>query len=367
MADGSMVREYSERDILRLQRTPEGRTYEKTMAELRVRLRDDKEFAKERNAGHYRMRAVSPGQVHSNAFMSNLSTQYRNDAYIGEQLMPVVPVPKFSDAIPTYDKRDRTAAPEDAMGSRSSANELSEDRGSDSYSLQPYALQNSVAASTIENEDPAFDEMLDLTEAINEALALRREMRIATACTTAGNYAGNTVTLSGSDQWNSSAGGDPLDDIQTAVAACWQGMGPGEMVGFCSIDVFNALCRHQRLLDLFKYTGPGLAKSDAIARELGLARLLVGAARKDTANSGQTASYSRIWGKHFGVVRVATRPALRNAAFGYTLRFRGHPITTQWFDPTKGLSGSYMAKVGSFEQQKVIAGTTGYLIVDAIA
>lgn len=367
MADGSMGREFSAADVKRLQRTKSGLRYDKYRAKLIDRLQNDKEFAKKANAELHRQKTVTPGQVHTNAFMTNLSTMYKNDDFIGEQLMPVAPVPKYSDNLVTYDKRDRTAGPTDEMGSRSAANELSEERGTDSYSLKLYGLQNSLPASTVENQDPAFDEMLDLIEAINDVLALKREIRCATALTTAANFAGNTATLSGSDQWNSAAGGDPLKNLQDGLAACWSGTGPGDFYGYCSLDVWNVLARHPRLLDLFKYTAPGLTKMDAVAREIGLAKLLVGAARQDTANPGSSASYSRIWGKHFGIARVGRRPSIRNAVFGHTLRFKGHPITQQWFDPTKGITGSFMAKVGFAEQQKVLAGTTGYLFVNAIS
>lgn len=367
MADGAK----SGAPAFRTHRTKEGLEYESFRNNLHERLRDDSEFrnkAQKVLSSQFREKTVEPGQVHSNAFMTALSLKYRNDMYIGEQLMPVAPVPKYSDAFPTYDRRDFTAAPDDEMTVRSDPSEINLERGSDTYSLQPYGLKNSLPQATVENQDPAFDEMLDLVENINDALALKRELRCASVLTTSGNYAsGNTATLSGSDQWNSSTGGNPVSDILTGAAACWNGGGPGELVGFCSIDVANVLANHPALLDLFKYTSPGLTRMDALAQQLGLARILVGSARKDTANIGQTASYSRIWGKFFGVVRVAARPTLRNASFGYTLRFKGHPLTFQWFDGSKGVSGMHFAKVSFAEQQKVVASASGYLISSAIS
>ncbi len=367
MADGSKAHVFSESDIKTAQRTAAGVAYEKERDALFDRLNNDEAFRKERVAFMNRIRAVGPSQVHSNAFMTNMSVMYKNDDYIGEQLMPVVSVPKMSDNFPTYDKRDRTGAPEDTLaGPGSDVNEINEDRGSDSYSLKPYGLKNSVSSSTIENQDPAFDELVDLIEAINEDLALHREVRCMTALTTAANYGGNTAALAGGDRWDTSTS-DPLKNIQSAIAECWQGKGPGKMVAFTNLEVWNYLSRHPQLLDLFKYTSPGLTKMDAVARELGLSKLLVGAARRDTANKGQSASYSRIWPKSFGVVRVADRPTLRNASFGYTIRFKGHPVTHQWFDPTKGVTGSYVAKIGLYEQQKVVAGTTGFLLTTVIS
>lgn len=366
MADGSMG--FSDHDLVREQRTPQGRKYQDWMSGLRHKMATDPKFAKARADEAREIRGVAPSQVHSNVFMSNLSVQYKNDTYIGEQLMPVVPVVHRSDAIATYDKRDRTNVPDDLMGSRSDANELNETRGSDNYSVKDYALKNHVPATTLENQDGVFNELVDITEAVNEGLAIKREIRIATVLTTAANFGSNTVTLSGTDQWNSSSGGNPIKNIQDALASCWSGMGPGEFVGYCSIDVWNVLARHAQNLDLFKYTAPGLTKMDRLAQELGLSRILVGAARYDTANIGQSsASYSRVWGKHFGIVRVATRPTIRNASFGYTMRMQDDPTTRQWFDASKGAKGAYFSQVAVSEQHKIIAADTGYLIVNATA
>lgn len=361
MADGSMD-VLTGADFVRGQRTAEGRNYDNLRAELRMKMQTDKEFAKRRRESMMRIRAVGPSQVHSDTFMSNLSVQYKNDEFIGEQLMPVVNVSKRSDKFATYSKRERLAFPSDSMAGRSQPNELNETRGSGNYSVDDYGLMNSLSASTEENQDAAFDEMVDLIEAINDGLALNREIRIATILTTAANFGSNTATLSGSDQWDSSAGGNPVKRIQDAVAACWTGAGPGDMVGYCGLDVALVLMRHAQNLDLFKYTMPGLTKMDRLAQELGLSKILVGSARQDTANSGATASYSRIWGKDFGVIRVARRPTLRNASFGYTLRMSGHPITHQWFDPKAGVIGSYFGKVGVSEDHTIVAADTGFLL-----
>jgi hypothetical protein len=102
-----------------------------------------------------------------------------------------------------------------------------------------------------------------------------------------------------------------------------------------------------------------------IAGFFGLSNLLVGKAWKDTANESQTASYSRIWSDVFGVVRVAGRPTIRNASFGYTLRF-GAVRTTEWFDQRLGVAGGYFAKTTESRTQKVVAADTGYLITTPI-
>jgi len=307
-------------------------------------------------------KGVASSTVHSNTFLSNMSLMYANDAYIGDRLVGVVPVGKRSDSYATYPQRERFEFPDDSIGGRSHANEISESRSSSNYSVKDFALSNFVSQETLDNQDAIFDEMVDLVEACNEGIAHRRELRIATLLTTASNYSGNTVTLAGSDQWDSAAGGDPIGDIQTAIAGTWMGHGASDLIGFCSLSVFLSLSRHPVLLDLYKYNAQGLLNRQQIASYFGLSDLLVSASRKQTANEGQTASFSRIWGLDFGVVRVAKRATKRSAHFASIFRMNGDPVTTQWEDPAIGKNGGHYAKVGVSEDLKVVAGPTGYII-----
>lgn len=318
----------------------------------------------EANGGLSKMKLLTPGAVHHDSTLSSLSVQYKNEEYIGLELMPVAPVAKLSDYFYKYDKRSRLAAPNDAIGARGEANEIEDKRTDDTYSCKPYALKNYIDAQTLQNQDAPLNEMIDLVEAINELIDFREEMRIAAILTDTGSFgSGQYTSLSGSDRWDSNDGGNPIKDLQNAIKTVWMGRGATQLVGYCSIDVWNVLSRHPAVLDLFKYNGssPGLATPDMLARFVGLDRILVGKARKDTANEGQTASYDRIWGKVFGVVRVATRPSIRTAAFGYTMRF-GAKKTDQWFDVSKGAEGGYYARVSLTEDHKVIASDTGFLI-----
>lgn len=362
------IRSYADL-VQKYQRTPRGLSYERFMHSLQAELNDPASAgAKKANAAIARMKDVGPLTVHQNSTLSNISIQYQNDEYIGESLMPGVQVGKKSDVYYIYDKRSRLAYPDDQLGPRGQANEISDARSSTSYLCLPYGYENFVDGETLQNQDAPLNEMVDLTEALSEALAFRRELRIATVLTTAGNYSGNTAAIGAGVRWDTNSGGNPIKDIQDGLKALWNGRGASVVRAFCSYDVFLVLSRHPAILDLFKYNGttPGLATPNMIAEFFGIdGGLVVGKARKDIANEGQTASYSRIWSDVFGMVRVATRPAIRTAAFGYV--FRHGPVTAiQWFDPRLGKLGGYFAKNTTSEDTKVVAGDTGYLITTPI-
>lgn len=310
------------------------------------------------------VKMVMPGAVHVARTLDSVSVQYANADYIGEQLMPVVSAPRLADKYFTYSKRDRLAFPDDVIGARGSANEIDESRSTDNYSLTGYALKNFVDVTTLQNQDSPLNEMVDLVEAIAEGIAFKTELRHAAILTTSGNFGS---TAAAATAWSSANGGSIIKDLQTARAALWMGRGPGDFVGFCSLDVANAMQRNAALLELMKYTKGGLVPMDEIAKMFGLSKILVGEARKDTANSGQAASYSRIWSDVFGIVRVARQPSIRNAAFGYTFRLGGTVKTRTWFNENVGTDGGYHAQISKHEVAKVVASDTGYLLTSVIA
>jgi hypothetical protein len=310
-------------------------------------------------------KALTPGSVHVDTTLANLSIQYKNAEYIGTQLMPIVTVAHLSDRYFVYDKRSRLAYPDDALGARASANELNENLTTDNFSCKPYGYKEYVDNLTLKNQTAPLDEMVDVIANLNEGIDFREELRIASILTTAGNFGSNTTTLGSSAYWTVAATSSPVTDIQNAAAALWMGRGATRLVGYTSLNVWNALVRNPSILDLFKYTRPGLAQKAEIAAVLGLDDILVSSARKDTANEAQAASYSRIWGDVFGIVRVASSPGIRTAGFGYTFRF-GQKDTNEWFDPTVGPLGGFYGRVSVVEDHKVVAADTGFLITNPI-
>jgi len=360
---GEVLKIASHDDITSIQRTERGRRWDAVQAKLMEHL-EDNEKRKRLDSSFVHVKGVGPSAVHSDTYLTNLSQAYANDAYIGERLVSIVPVQKRTNKYAVYPQREMFEAPSDILGSeRSQANEISETRDSASYELKDYALQNFVSNETIDNQDMPFNERADMVTHLAEHMARKREVRIADLLTTASNYgSGNSTTLSGSNQWDSASGGNPVKDIQTAKAALFNGPGATEIWGFTSIEVFNCLARHQHLLDLQKYTINGLLTPEAVARYFGLAGILIGSSRKQTANEGQTASYSRIWGLDFGLVRVARGPSLRTASFAALFRKQSDPVVTEWFDATAGKSGGYYVKNAVSEDLKPVASFAGYII-----
>lgn len=367
-----------------IQRTEKGIAYETFLRSVRETLagmsEEDKEIAKRMNidfmralgcpvhgdsaAAELETRAVSPGAVHVDTVLAQMSVMYQNDEFIGPRLMPVVPVTYRSDKYAVYNKRDRFNFPEDEITSRSEPNEVIEGRSFDNYSVKDYAFSNFLDLETVRNQDPVFDEMVDLVDAINAGLAFKREKRILAIVTASGNYAGNTAAP-GTDWISGNNGGSVIADITNARDAVWRGQGGNRLIGFTTLAVWNGgILNNAALAERMKYVQTGLITPQMVATWFGLDEILIIKGREETANLGQTASYARMSATAdvFGIVSVNQNPTKRSVHFGSTFRVSDTPVTTQWFDAAVGVRGGIKAKVAVSEDHKIVAGDAGFLI-----
>jgi len=369
-----------------IQRTEKGLKYELFMKSVRDTLdgmtSEQKEKAKRANLSFIKgladprhradhvselekavQKAVTPGAVHVDSLLATMSVMYKNDEYIGESLMPVVPVSKRSDKFAVYPKRERFAFPDDEIGARGVSNEVDASRQTDNYSVKDYGLSNFLDLETVQNQDAPLNEMVDVVEAINEGISFRREKRILSIVFTAGSYGTNTAAAA--SNWTAAnTGGSVIADVLGARSALWTGSNPTKKIGFCTLAVWNSnIANNLALRDLFKYTQSGLATTTQVANFFGLDDILVSRAREDTANIGQAASYGRIaTGQVFGIISAAIRPSVRSLHFGSTFRMKDDPFTTQWTDPKLGKRGGIYARVATSEDHKIVASDAGFLI-----
>ena len=351
--------------VLRHQRTAKGLEYDVARAahdELRY---SSEPAAKSRFAQSNRnlkgMRDVGADSVHVDRPIAELSVRYQNDEYIGDRLLPMATVGSKSNLYWIYDERSQLGYPDSAMAGRDEAHEVNQTYTTGSYYCKPYGLKQTLQVDEIDNADAPLDPLLDASLLITDGLAFNREINIASILSTAGNFGANTTAVAVGSEWNSASGGSPVRLIRAAVDGVFGGMGQASLIGYCSVNVFRTLSTHPEIRDLFKFVKEGFATPQMIAAYFGMSDLLVGHARKDAANPGQTVSPGRIWGDVFGVVRVAKSPTPRSYTFGTTFRW-GTVNTMQTFNREKGFNGNYVVKATVAEDYKVVSSKAGFLI-----
>ena len=199
-------------------------------------------------------------------------------------------------------------------------------------------------------------------------LDVAQEKRVADAVFAAATYpTGNKVQLSGTGQWSGSAD-DPIGDVITAVEGCFM---RANTIVFGQ-DAWQKFRKLPEILDAVKgssrYQGSpgGLATAPEVAGLFEVEKILVGRSRYISTKEGQTATYTRLWGKHCAALHVIPNPGIKSITFGGT--FSEMPRQTMRdFDPKRGVKGANYIKVAWNSDEKIIASDLGYFIQDAVA
>jgi hypothetical protein len=306
---------------------------------------------------------VGPSTVHIPALLSNMSTEYANEAFIGRLLFPDVTVEKLEDKFPVFSKRDMLAYPDDTGGGEQDEGpEVSLTFSLDDYKCLPRLLSTKLEQKTIDNEDNAFDWMMAYAENLLNGREFNHEKRAMALAFSSGNY-GGTSSLGAAARWNSGSGGTPIKDIQGARDSVWRGrQGNTKLFGVTTLEVYRVLANHPVLLDKLRMKDGNPSLTD-LANFFELDGILVAKAWADAANSGQTASIGRmVTTKGFGVIGVAGSPGRNTASFGYNLLFKGERRMTQWFDDKRGTRGTWRMKAASDDVIKITARDAGFFL-----
>ncbi|MEE8574042.1 MAG: hypothetical protein V3T30_01410 [Thermodesulfobacteriota bacterium] len=308
-----------------------------------------------------------PADLHIDRPLSNLSIKYTNEELIWREVLPVVKVGKRSDKFYVRNKADAYETPDDTLGPKSLANEISWSTSTDNYSVTDHGLADYVTEEEKKEADSPLEPMIECNENLNEELDNNQEVRVATKIFTAANYpAGNKIQLSGTSQWGGSAD-DPIGNILDALEACFK---RGNTLVF-GVDAWLVFRKLPEILDAVKsstrYQGSpgGLALRSEVAGLFEVEKVLVGRGRKVTSKKGQTATYGRIWGGHCAALYVPKAPGKKTMAFGYTF-VETDRLTMTDFDVRRGVKGATYVKTAWNSDEKIIASDVGSFIEDAV-
>lgn len=256
--------------------------------------------------------------VHVNRPLTNISIAYANELYIAGQVFPVVSVEKKSDL---YFVFDRGAWFRNRSGPRAPGRKAP--RADYAISTASYICINDSLAKGIpdevrDNADMPLQPDVDATKFVTDGLQLGLEIRVADLVITNGSSNWGYAASPGT-QWTSDTS-DPWGDIDSAVNGVVSTIGRQPNVALMSWDVWRNLRQHPDFLDRVKHTRPsGRIEPGDLRSWFGFDRVLIGTSLKDTAEEGQTASMTYVWGDGFWCGYTPPTPALAQPAAGYTL------------------------------------------------
>lgn len=199
------------------------------------------------------------------------------------------------------------------------------------YSSEDYALENRLLEGKVPEEFAA--EMNKVpgikaqTLAVNVVMAKMRlegEAKKAKLATTTSHYAsGHTEALSGTSMWDNAAS-NPLEAISDGKAKIRKAIGRYPNVLHLDLYAYEALKRHPKIIEHFKFTGESSITTNMLASYFDVDTVVVA---KTVSVATPDAPFGEVWGNNT-ILAYVPPAAMRAAAvpsFGYNYLLNGMP------------------------------------------
>lgn len=257
----------------------------------------------------FRKNQPTPGDVHVNRPLTNLSVQYAQalDKFKADSLAPILPADNRSDLFFKFTKDFWFRDEMKERGPGTEAVEAGYGVVTDSYVCVPYAVRKAISDQTRANEDSPLNSDRNAMQFVTRLERIRREKAFAAACLATGKWATDITGVAGVPgasqvkQWNDSAS-TPIEDVQAlcTLVELLTGFRPNVLA--IGQQVWDKLKNHPDLVDRLKYGGQmtgNLAKVTPamVAALFELEELVIMNAVENTAKEGAAFAGGYIAGK----------------------------------------------------------------------
>lgn len=302
--------------------------------------------------------------VHQDQILQNVSIRYKNGLYIADSIAPVVPVTKRSDKYYIFSKADdfRDTAEYRAPGTSSNRDGFT--LSTDTYYCKEIAQSTQLEDEVKANADSVLRIETAKTNFVTNKILLKWEILTASLFTTTSNW-DNSATPS--VKWDIYETSDPIDDIETAIDTVESGHGHVANTMIISKNVWKKLKHHPALLARLSNDTTRILSIDDLKKIFDIPNIYIGNTTKNTAQQGQTASYSNIWDKDVWIGYITDTPGLEQPTAVYTFvwNYAGTGIrgVRRWRD--ENIHSDIIESYQSFDQ-KIVGSDLGYVIENAI-
>jgi len=270
---------------------------------------------------------------HRDTYLTNLSVGWiqQPSNFIATQAAPNLPVDKKSDRIAQYSQADlyRDEMQLRAPGTESAGGGYRV--SSDTYLCDVYASHIDVDEQTIAGADNPYAPLEDALKVLLQRERIKRERQFGSEAFTTSIWTGGTssdpTAASLSAAWDNPSS-TPIEDLaeQSNSILVKTGQLPNTLI--VNYLGWTALKNHPDVVDRVKYTSSAPVSEELVARLLGLDRVLVSKAPRNSAQEGLSASYSSILGNNALLVYVSANPGMFEPGGLVTFVWRGYPGST---------------------------------------
>ncbi|MBS9780875.1 MAG: hypothetical protein KGV56_00095 [Gammaproteobacteria bacterium] len=298
--------------------------------------------------------------------LTNLALGYKNAAFVGQNLLPFVTVPKEGVRIPKFGT-EAFVVEDDERALFAESNEITPVKvTSETINLVEHDLAHPIDYREGREADFAYEQYA--LSVVQEKMALNHEKRVVQLVTNESTYgANNKVVLSGTSLFSDKQS-DIFGVFDDALDAVFNGCGYGANQAVIPADVWRAIKVHPQITEIMKYRGIKRLTPDDFADMLGKEHgeklnVHIGRARYKATLADDPAP---LWTKDIflGYAPTGGHSNLYRPAFGYTPRREGGLFVDK-YDKEGGKV--YNVRCTDIHKEYLLMPEAGYLIKNAIA
>jgi hypothetical protein len=229
-----------------------------------------------------------------------------------------------------------------------------------------WGLEHTIAAEArANNQMPMALEQAGLQWLSQQSL-IRKERAFSADFMVTGVW--GTDDNNATTDWDDFAAGDPINDVLTARRTISNNTGMDGNSMVLGYIVHQALMNHPDIIDRVKYVQSALLANieGALASAFGVQNYWVGKASYNSANEGQTGTYSAIIDDDCLVCSVNGAPSMASASAGYTFAWDGGGGIGQIATYAEPQTKSDVLQMSEAWDQKVVANDLGYFFADVV-
>lgn len=248
--------------------------------------------------------------------------------FIGHLVLPVLEVARPSGKFGRIPIESLLQNRETRRSSKSGYNRGDYQFTEDSYATEEHGFEEPVDDRDAEIYGEYFDAELYAAERARDAVMRAYEIRAAALVFNTSTWTGDALTTGISTVWSNHTDATPIDDVEAAILAAYNGSGLWPNALIVNRLVFRHLRQCAQIIDRIESAGAGSAAKAAditaaqLASVFDVDRVIVAGASRNTADEGQSAALSQIWASDKAMVaRVATGSDIKEPCLGRTLHW----------------------------------------------
>lgn len=317
--------------------------------------------------------------IYADPILTDFSVGYGPQEYIAQNLMPFTPVALPSGRYRVFDRSNWVTFPS-RREPGTVANEIRGGKWSeDTFSVKERALQVAIDDEERQNYNASqqnaqanlfagIDPEADAVELMTRSLLIEYENAVATLARNASNYGSQTVTKSGTGQWDNSAS-TPVADVVTAIQTVQTSILQEPNLAIIPTDVWLKLFNHPTIIARYQYVQAQVDQLAAFRALTGFnGRILFPNNMYNTAdNIDATQSMTKIWGKDVIFLYVNDTPGQKIQTYGKTFY---QPVNGQLRSVTRWREEQRTSDVIRTQWRwdlKLVQPLAGYLIKNAVS